>query len=115
MVVDDEVGRLRLICLFLKRAGFVPLAMRNTEAAQEALETLAPDCFIVSADLEDNAGLNLCKELKQSARYGKSPLLLLVMRGDECVALRHVRVDDYISIPFVSFELIQKVQALLAA
>ena len=113
MVVDDNVGRLRLICLFLKQSGFVPLAVRSKALALEALESLMPDFFIISAHLEGNSGIDLCHKLRSASHISKSPVLLLITSGDETAIHDHSAVDDYLTIPFVSYELVNKVQNLL--
>src|SRR5688572_19812034 len=114
MVVDDEPGRLRLICLFLKRAGFLPLPVRTATTAIEALELLIPDLFVVSADLDDGSGQDLCRQIRISPLTASAPVLMLMMRGDDYPSQYDTLVDDALNIPFVSHELIERIRCLFA-
>jgi DNA-binding response OmpR family regulator len=114
MVIDDEPGRLRLITLFLKHAGFVPLPVRNSTNAIEALELLIPDLFVISADLEDGNGLDLFHRIRTSLPTTQSPLLVLTMSSDDCDLSDSTLVNDTLSVPFISHELIERIHNLFA-
>lgn len=112
MIVDHELGRLRLIASYLRQAGFVPLSVQNADQALEALEMLAPDLFIINADIACTSGLELCSKIRALPHAENAPMLIMKLAGT-CPAGNPPHVDDVVTIPFVSYELIQKVQRLL--
>src|SRR5690348_11278014 len=114
MVIDDEPGRLRLISLFLKRAGYLPLAVQSAGSALESLATFIPDLFIISASLNNERGLDLCCRIRKSPTTATAPLLLITMQGDDADFQDNPLVDATLSIPFVSHALIERIDSMLA-
>lgn len=109
MVVDEEPGRLRLIASHLQQAGFVPLTATRAEQALEILELLIPDVCILNSDVDGASGSALCSEIRTMAK--SLPLLML---GWQDQVSESVLRDDFLSIPFVGYELVNKVERLLA-
>jgi CheY-like chemotaxis protein len=114
MVIDEEPGRLRLISLFLKRAGYLPLPARSAGSALESLETFIPDLFVISAELDDESGHDLCHQIRTSPPTAGAPLLVITMQGDDGGFQDNPFIDATLSIPFVSQTLIERIDIMLA-
>jgi DNA-binding response OmpR family regulator len=114
MVIDDEPGRLRLISLFLKRAGYLPLPAHSAGSALESLETFIPDLFVISAELDDEIRLDLCRRIRISQPTAEAPVLVITMQGDDPSVQDNPLIDAILSIPFVGHVLIERIDSLLA-
>jgi two-component system, NtrC family, response regulator GlrR len=113
MVIDDEPGRLRLISLFLKRAGYLPLAVHSARSALESLAVFIPDLFVISAGVDNEKGLELCRQIRKSPPTAEAPLLVITMHGDDTGFHNNPLIDATLSIPFVSHALIEQIDSML--
>jgi len=91
--------------------------------AQNGLEGLkiarneGPDLVILDVMLPGVDGLDICYQLRTEPKTAKLPTLMLSAKAREVDkdAGRKVGVDDYITKPASPTEIINKVEALLAA
>lgn len=78
LIVDDNASFLEASRGLLEQQGVVVLGVATT--ASEALrraEELEPEVILVDIDLGDDSGLDLARELAQSARDVSSKLILI--------------------------------------
>ena len=104
LIADDEARIRRLVCDFLKNAGF-----ETVEAADgnEAIDLVICDIMMPGAD-----GWEVCKRIRESADV---PILMLTARSQEFDELMSFEsgADDFVTKPFSPVVLIKRVQALL--
>src|SRR5438105_12400898 len=93
-------------------------AVSDGRLALEQLEQVAPDVVLADVFMPGVGGYELCEFIKQSERFGKIPVMLLVGSFepfDEAEA-RRAGADDVVTKPFQSIrELISRVGSLLGA
>jgi DNA-binding response OmpR family regulator len=115
LLIDDDLRLSTMVADYLKGHGYQVSTAPSLGAGREALARKAFDALVLDLMLPDGDGLDLCKELRASARTRSLPLLMLSARGeptDRIVGLE-VGADDYLPKPFEPRELLARVRALL--
>lgn len=113
LIADDEARIRRLVCDFLKNAGF-----ETVEASDgiEAIEKFAehPDIDLVICDImmPGADGWEVCRKIRETASV---PFLMLTARSQEFDELMSFEsgADDFVTKPFSPTVLVKRVEALL--
>src|SRR5437660_10248353 len=92
-------------------------AVGDTQQALEAIDRIAPDLVLADVFMPGGGGYQLCERIKQSERFARIPVILLVGSFepfDEAEA-RRVGADDVVTKPFQSIrQLVSRVGALMS-
>ena len=115
LVVDDEIGALKLIGIMLERGGFEVVEARDARAALEVLEGISPDLIILDVMMPGMNGIDLCKEIRQREATRKTPVLILSARGDAESIIQGIEAgaNDYLPKPILHHDLVSKVRSML--
>lgn len=115
MVVDDEVGMLKIITLMLERVGYTVLGASNGHTALELLETETPDLIIADVMMPNMDGFELCRRIRAHPHIGHVPVIILSARTDAAAVQRafDVGANAYMPKPTLHRDLISKVSFLL--
>ena len=115
LVVDDEIGALKLIGIMLERGGFEVVEARDARAALEVLEGIAPDLIILDVMMPGMNGIDLCKVIRQRDATQKTPVLILSARGDAESIIQGIEAgaNDYLPKPILHHDLVSKVRSML--
>lgn len=116
LVVDDDMHLRRILCLFLKDAGHLPIEARNTDEAAATLEATPIDLVILDVMMPGGDGLSFCKKLKAIPAAGRLPILMCTARSrkEDIVGAIRSGADDYIVKPFTREIVLKKVERALA-
>src|SRR5437867_12183053 len=91
-------------------------AVGDTKDELEAIERISPDLVLADVYMPGGGGYEICERIKQSERFGRIPVMLLVGSFepfDEAEA-RRVGADDVVTKPFQSIrQLVNRVGSLL--
>jgi len=115
LVVDDEPAILDMVDFALKRSGFrLQLAIDSMEA-MNAISECKPDLILLDWMLPDISGIDLARRLKRDDLSKSIPIIMLTARAEEGDKLRgfEIGVDDYVTKPFSTRELIARINAVL--
>src|ERR1043166_4839623 len=116
LLADDSLAVQKVIDLTFTDEGMQVTAVSDGRLALEQLDQVAPDVVLADVFMPGVGGYELCEFIKQSERFGKVPVMLLVGSFepfDEAEA-RRAGADDVVTKPFQSIrELISRVGALL--
>lgn len=114
-VLDDEPDILSLVALHLKKACFLVDCYQDSRGLLDSLRGTRPDLIILDLMLPDADGLELCRALKNDARYRPIPIIMLTAKGRETdkVTGLELGADDYVTKPFSPRELVARVRAVL--
>ena len=113
LIVDDERNLLEMLQSIFARAGYAHV--RTASSGQEALRIWRenqPDMIILDVMLPDMDGFSVLKTIRKTSRV---PVLMLTARGEaeDKFAGFENGADDYLIKPFLSKELLLRVQAIL--
>ena len=114
-VVDDEPDILDLLDLHLSRAGFTVDRYADGASFLAALKSTVPDLVVLDLMLPDHHGTDLCRRIREDARFTGLPVIMLTALGEETdrVLGLELGADDYVTKPFSPRELVARVRAVL--
>src|SRR5437588_1248914 len=114
-IVEDEAELSALIEYNLARNGYEARVFAGSMGTLKSLEQSRPDLILLDVMLPDVDGFELCRQIRQSALLGRTPVLFLTARSDEVDRVLGLEIggDDYMTKPFSPRELIARVKAHL--
>ncbi len=115
LLVDSDVAKRQGYAQVLTAAGYrVDTVGKGAEALAPA--DLWPEIVLISLDLEDRRGIDICIELKKNRNRPPTPVVLYghvsSLPGEEVSDNAH-RADDFIQAPFDDATLVERVAALI--
>jgi two-component system phosphate regulon response regulator PhoB len=115
LIVEDERSLTQALEYNFKREGYeVAVAHDGAEGLRKA-QTLLPDAIVLDLMLPTMDGLEICRELRRGERTRNLSILMLTARSEETdqVVGFSTGADDYVTKPFNTKVLMQRVKALL--
>jgi CheY-like chemotaxis protein len=116
LLADDSITIQKVIGITFANEDFSLTITDNGEDAIAKANEILPDIILADVVMPGKNGYEVCQEVKSNSATSHIPVLLLAgtfEAFDEDLATK-VGADDYISKPFESQELINKVKDLLA-
>lgn len=115
LVVEDDEGIRRMIVFNLERAGFEPIEVGDCRSARIAVTDQRPDLILLDWMLPDQSGPEFARSLRREELTRDIPVIMLTARTLEDDKIRGFEsgVDDYITKPFASREMIARIHAVL--
>jgi two-component system phosphate regulon response regulator PhoB len=115
VVVEDEASIAELIAINLRHAGHEVSLAANAEQARFEVDGELPDLVVLDWMLTDQSGLVLARQWRSDERTKSLPIIMLTARGEEVDKLTGLDagVDDYLTKPFSTKELIARIRAIL--
>jgi two-component system KDP operon response regulator KdpE len=112
LVIDDDVALLRLVELALINANFEPVTATSGEAGLSKLLEHRPDLVILDVMMPDMNGWETCYRIRQISTV---PIIFLTAKQqvDDRISGLQIGADDYMVKPFLTAELIARVEAVL--
>ncbi len=113
LLVDDNPDLLALLCQTLQGAGYTHLRTAGTCAqARAAFAQIEPGLVVLDINLPDGDGFSLFRELNGA---GEIPVLFLSARDADADRLFGLGLgaDDYLTKPFLTQELLLRIQLIL--
>jgi two-component system phosphate regulon response regulator PhoB len=111
LVVEDEASFVEALSIGLRREGFhVEVAMDGFEAL-ERFDLVKPDLVLLDVMLPRISGIDVCRQLRKRSQV---PIIMVTAKGAEIdtVVGLEVGADDYVTKPFHTKVLLQRVKAL---
>jgi two-component system phosphate regulon response regulator PhoB len=115
LVIEDERGLTEALSWALEREGYdVQVAHDGQEGLRKA-QTLLPDLIILDLMLPGMGGLEVCRALRAGERTRDVPIIMLSAKAEETdqVVGFSLGADDYVTKPFHTKVLVQRIKALL--
>ncbi len=112
LIVDDDPRLIRLVREVLNGAGYEILTSSSGESAIRSLAMEQPQLVLLDIMLPDLDGYQVARRIRE---FSNLPIIMLTAKVAEKDKLNgfEVGVDDYITKPFSSKELLARVRAVL--
>ncbi len=117
LIVDDEPNIVISLEYLMRREGYEVAVAGDGEAAlQAAAATPPPDLVVLDVMLPRLSGFEVCRRLRADPRLAGLRILMLTARGGEAEVARGTELgaDAYVTKPFSTRELMDRIRALLA-
>lgn len=117
LVADDEPNIVISLEYLMKREGYTVLVARD---GQEALDMIArdrPDLVLLDVMMPKKSGFEVCQAVRASEELQATRILMLTAKGRDTDLAKGLALgaDAYMTKPFSTRELVQKVAEMLAA
>lgn len=115
LLVEDEEAIREMVSFALRRADFDVTEAADASAAQALISKELPDIVLLDWMMPGISGIDLARRWRQDSRTQSVPIMMLTARGEEEDKLRgfDIGVDDYMTKPFSTQELIARIKAIL--
>ena len=117
LIVDDEKDLVDMLKLRIEAMGYeVYSAFDGQEGLAKARE-IKPDLIVLDIMMPKMNGYEVCRFLKFDDEFKDIPIIMLTARGQEADKQlgEEVGADEYITKPFDSNELVEKIKSILEA
>jgi DNA-binding response OmpR family regulator len=117
LIVEDEESILLSLEFLLGKEGHAVSAARDGAEALRLLEAQPPDLVLLDVMLPLIDGFELCRRIRAMPALAATRIMLVTARGREAEVARGLALgaDAYLTKPFSTRELMEKVRDLLAA
>jgi DNA-binding response OmpR family regulator len=117
LVVDDEASIVLSLEFLMKQAGYRVRVANDGEAALVAIAEDPPDLILLDAMMPKRDGFDVCQTVRANPHWAGTRIIMLTAKGrdierDKGLALG---ADDYITKPFSTREVVERVRQLLAS
>jgi two-component system alkaline phosphatase synthesis response regulator PhoP len=114
LIVEDEENILLSLEFLLTQEGYVTSKAKDGAEALKALEKTVPDLVLLDVMLPLLDGFEVCKRMRANPALHKTRIVMLTARGRDTEVQRGLALgaDAYITKPFSTRELMEKIRAL---
>jgi DNA-binding response OmpR family regulator len=117
LIADDEPNILISLEFLMKREGYEVHVARDGEEALNALRRERPRLVLLDVMMPRKTGFEVCQALRADEAIRDTIVLMLTAKGRDTDVAKGMGVgaDAYMTKPFSTKELVQKVRELLEA
>lgn len=115
LIVEDDVAIREMVASTLRGAEYDVEECSDSESALKKIGDQLPDMILLDWMLPGQSGIEFARRLKREDATSEVPIIMLTARGEEHDKVRGFDsgVDDYISKPFSTRELVARIRAVL--
>ncbi|NMQ18762.1 response regulator [Candidatus Competibacter phosphatis] len=116
LVVDDEPNIVLSLEFLMKQAGFQVRTAADGEAALAAIAAEQPDLVLLDVMMPRKNGYEVCQAIRANPDWQSVRIIMLTAKGREVEREKGLALgaDDYITKPFSTQEVVERVRELLA-
>jgi DNA-binding response OmpR family regulator len=117
LIADDEPNILISLEYLMKREGYAVSVARDGAEALDTLRRERPTLVLLDVMMPTKTGFEVCQEVRSDEELKDTLILMLTAKGRDTDVAKGLALgaNDYITKPFSTKELVQKVRELLAA
>ena len=117
LVVDDEPNIVLSLEFLMRQAGYAVRVARDGEAALDAVKADPPELILLDVMMPKRDGFDVCQTIRANPDWSKVKIVLLTAKGRDIEREKGMALgaDDYITKPFSTREVVDRVKQLLAA
>lgn len=115
LVVEDEPNIVLSLQFLMKKAGFEVRVARDGEEALAAVEERAPDLMLLDVMIPKRDGYDVCQTVRANPAWQSIHIIMLTAKGREVDREKGMALgaNDYVTKPFSTRDLTEKVKLLL--
>jgi len=117
LIADDEPNILISLEFLMKREGYEVHLARDGQEALDALRRERPRLVLLDVMMPRKTGFEVCQEVRNDEAIRSTLILMLTAKGRETDVVKGLAMgaDAYMTKPFSTRELVQKVKEMLEA
>ncbi len=115
LIADDEQNIVISLEFLMKREGFEVLVANDGEEAIRRIRADQPDLVLLDVMMPKKSGFEVCQEIKADPALGGVRILMLTAKGRDTEVAKGLALgaDAYMTKPFSTRELVDKVRSML--
>ena len=115
LVADDEPNIVISLEYLLKREGYTVLVARDGQEAIDTISRELPDLVLLDVMMPKKTGFEVCQEVRANETLQATKILMLTAKGRDTDLAKGLALgaDAYMTKPFSTRELVQKVAQML--
>ncbi|MBT3017295.1 MAG: response regulator [gamma proteobacterium symbiont of Clathrolucina costata] len=115
LIVDDEPNIVLSVEYLMKREGYQVMTANDGQVAIDMIADTRPDLLILDVMMPRKNGFEVCREIRADPALSGLPILMLSAKGREAEIKKGISLgaDAYITKPFSTHDLVDKVNQLL--
>lgn len=115
LVVDDEPNIVLSLEFLLKQVGYEVRVARDGEAALEAIAQVKPGLVLLDVMMPKRDGFDVCQTIRANPDWADIRIIMLTAKGREVEREKGLALgaDEYVTKPFSTREVVEKVRQLL--
>ncbi len=115
LIVDDAPNIVLSLEFLMKKEGYEVQSAGNGEVAMQAIAEKSPDLILLDVMMPRKDGYEVCQELRASPSWKDIKIIMLTAKGRDVEREKGLALgaDDYITKPFATQEVVEKVKSLL--
>lgn len=115
LVVEDEPNIVLSLQFLMKQAGFDVRVARDGDEALHEVEVRAPDLILLDVMIPKRDGYDVCQTIRANPDWGYIYIIMLTAKGREVDREKGISLgaNDYVTKPFSTRDLTEKVKQLL--
>ena len=116
LIVDDEPHIVISLEFLMKQEGYEIEVARDGKEALSALTDFQPDLVLLDVMLPHHDGFEICQMIRENPEWESVKVIILTAKGRQSDITKGMALgaDDYITKPFSTKELVQKVSEMLS-
>jgi len=117
LVVEDEPNIVLSLQFLMKKAGFDVRVARDGEEALQAVERRAPDMVLLDVMIPKRDGYDVCQTIRSNPEWSDIHIIMLTAKGRDVDREKGLALgaNDYVTKPFSTRDLTEKVKEILGA
>jgi len=117
LIADDEPNILISLEFLMKREGYHVKLARDGQEAMDAIVEHRPDLVLLDVMMPRKTGFDVCQEVRAHATVKDTRILMLTAKGRDTDVAKGLAlgVNAYMTKPFSTKELVEKVRGMLEA
>lgn len=117
LIADDEPNILLSLEFLMQREGYQVLVARDGQQALDAILQQRPDLVLLDVMMPKKSGFDVLQAVREHDELAGLRILMLTAKGRDTDMAKGLALgaDNYMTKPFSTRELVEKVRALLGA
>jgi DNA-binding response OmpR family regulator len=117
LLVDDEPNIVLSLEFLMKQAGYEVRVARDGEAALKAVAERPPDLVLLDVMMPKRDGYDVCQTIRANPAWKNVKIIMLTAKGRDIEREKGIALgaDDYITKPFSTRDVVQRVKQFLGS